>query len=411
MTHRLAFRILPVIGLFALAGCSDEVTIVGPGAGGELGRGEYVISTTLFSPDGDATSLVTLVEDPAAPSSLDTSRSLEVGGAAALFGGDGRGVFALGSSDSPTITRYEVSETGELIEGARMSLAGLGFSSGFKRANLVPFLSASKAYWLDDITSQGVIWDPSTMTISGTFSLEGAERDDAVFELGEAVVRDGLVYVSGAYRNEDETEGGIAVALVIDGDTDEVVEVASDERCGQAVSIIEVGETLYFGTGTLGASFYAMQRPADYPAPCVLRMLPGEQVFDSDFYLGLNEVTDGRPAGGLVAGAGGDAYVLAFDESLLDEPITPASEIFSAYEAPAWSWWRFPLDASEAGEPIDTVPAASASSLVLNAGGREYITQLDRESGTTRLLLPSNDGTLSQGLEVSGYPYGLIRLR
>ncbi|MET0410478.1 MAG: hypothetical protein ABW217_04255, partial [Polyangiaceae bacterium] len=79
-----------------------------------------------------------------------------------------------------------------------------------------------------------------------------------------------------------------------------------------------------------------MQRPADYPAPCVLRMQPGEQVFDGDFYLDLNEVTVGRPAGGLVAGAGGDAYVLGFDESLLDEPITPESEIFSAYEAPAW---------------------------------------------------------------------------
>ncbi|MET0410477.1 MAG: hypothetical protein ABW217_04250 [Polyangiaceae bacterium] len=43
-----------------------------------------------------------------------------------------------------------------------------------------------------------MIWDPSTMTVSGTFSLEGAEREGSVFELGEAVVRDGLVYVSGS---------------------------------------------------------------------------------------------------------------------------------------------------------------------------------------------------------------------
>jgi hypothetical protein len=68
-------------------------------------------------------------------------------------------------------------------------------------------------------------------------------------------------------------------------------------------------------------------------------------------------------------------------------------------------------DANGVGEPLDIVPPASASSLVLNAGGREYITQLDRTTSTTRLLLPSRDGALTPGLEVSGYPYGLIRLR
>jgi hypothetical protein len=369
-----------------------------------------VISTTVFSTD-DATSLVTLVDDPGAPSSLDTSRSLEVGGAAALFGGDGRGVFALGSSDSPTLIRYEVSDTGELREDERMSLAGLGFSSGFKRATLVPFVSATKAYWLDDVTREAVIWDPSTMSVVGTFSLDGAEREGFTLEFGETAVRDGLVFVSAAYRAEDETEAGQAVMLVLDTRMDELSEIVSDDRCGQAVSIIDVSGTLYFSTGTLGASFHAMQRPGDYPAPCVLRVLPGERTFDPDYYLDLTEVTGGRSAGGLVAGAGRDGYVLAFDDSLLPEPITPESEIFTAYEASAWSWWRFSLDSSRAAEPLDVGPPASASSLVLSAGGREYITQLNRESGTTRLLVPGADGSLSPGLEVTGYPYGLIRLR
>lgn len=127
-----------------------------------LGPGSYAIATTVFQADG-RTSLVALHEDPTRPEALDTSLALELGGSAALFGRDGRNVFALGTSDEPVLARYELGDDGMLLERARMSLQPLEVDSAFLRPDLVPFLSDTKAYWIDDVRQQVAIWDPERM--------------------------------------------------------------------------------------------------------------------------------------------------------------------------------------------------------------------------------------------------------
>jgi hypothetical protein len=376
-----------------------------------LSEGRYVLSTTSFQPDGE-TSLVGRVDDLGVADAFDSARAIEVGGAAALFGADGRSVFALGSSDGATLRRYELAADGQLVQRGALSLQPYGISSAFKRPELVPMVSDSKAYWIDDGSLQVVIWNPAEMTVSGTFSLAAAERAGLLLEVGEAVVRDGLLFVSASYRDDADGEAGEAVALVIDTASDTLLHVASDPRCGGTLDIAPgPGGVLHFASNSFAASLYALGRPADYPAPCVLRVLADAQSFDPDYYVSMLDLTAGRPAGQLVVGAEGNYHLLALHADLLDEPIGPETELFAPYESNAWRWWSTELDAPDTGAVIDGVAPRSAANRVLSAGGKQYIANIDSDTGTTTLLVPGNAGTLTSGLEVEGYPYGLIQLR
>ncbi len=320
-THATMLQAFALAALGLTSACGDDTGMDDSPDAMPVDEGPlYAIATTQFLPDS-TTTLIALVEDPGAPVMVDASRALEVGGAAAIFGTGGRGALAVGSSESPVLTRYEITPDRSFVKGARLTFANTGVSSAFKRQGLVPFLSEIKAYWLDDLTQQVIIWNPDAMTIDGSFSLEAAARDELVFELGErAVVRDdGLLFVGARYRTANEGEAGRAVALIIDTASDELVEVLEDPRCGDTVHVVaDQSGTLYFGSGAMAAVLYALQRPADYPAPCMLRILPGERRFDPDFQINISDLVEGRSAGRLVAGKDGRAYVLALHEEYLD---------------------------------------------------------------------------------------------
>jgi len=112
-----------------------------------------------------------------------------------------------------------------------------------------------------------------------------------------------------------------------------------------------------------------------------------------------------------VIGGAGRAFLLALHPELLDAPITPDSELFAPYEASAWRWWSVDLESSTAATLVEDSPPRSASNRSLSAGGVEYIANLDPDAGTTTLMVPQADGRLTFGLEVTGFPYGLIQVR
>lgn len=373
----------------------------------------FAIAATQFLADGEVT-LIALVKDPGEPARLDTEGALEVGGSAAIFGLDGGDSFIVGSSDSPVLTRFDLADDASFIEGQQFSLANTGITSGFKRQGLVPILSEDKAYWLDDITQQVVIWNPSEMVLAGSFSLAEVNREGLVFELGErAVLRDdGLLFVGGRYRTPDEGEIGSAVALVIDTTTDELVQVLEDPRCGDTVHIVEdESGTLFFGSGTLGAVLHALQFPEGYPEPCILRILPGEQTFDPDFQVSIPSLVEDRSAGRLVLGKNGDAFVQALHEELLDEPLGPDTPLFDPFEATAWQWHRIDLGSDVPGNLVEGLAPTSASGNILSADGQDFILEVNFELLETTLLVAREDGTLSPGLMMSGFPFGLLRVR
>jgi hypothetical protein len=398
-------RALAVLLTLPCLACGSEKSDVS-----SLAEGSYAVVSTIFQPDSK-TSLVAMHDDPSRPSTLDTSRAIEVGGAAALFGKDGKSLFALGTSDEPVLTRYELSEGRELVARERMSLQGYEIDSGFLRPDLVPFISDTKAYWIDDVRLQVVVWNPATMKVAGSFSLAAAEREGALLELGEAVLRDDTVFVTASYRGSDELDQGEAVVLVIDAERDELDTVLTDPRCGSTKEIAAADDgTLYIASEAMAASQRALDRPAGYPAPCMLRIPAGTRQLDPDFYIAIPDLVEGRPAGRLVTGPRGNAYVLALHEELLDEPLGEDTDLYAPWDSAAWRWWRVRLGDDSSGELVEDAPIAGAASRVLRAGGRDFISALDIDSGSSTLLVPTDDGGLKAGLELTGYPYGLIKL-
>ena len=400
--------LVPVLGaVWCVTSCASS-----PEA--SIGSGDYVLATTIFDPEG-ANSLVRFVDDPTAALTLDTGVGIEVPGAASLFGEDGEHTFALGGSDAPTLTRYDVGADGALVASSEpMSLATYGITSGFKRPGLVPFVSRNKAYFLDDRSSQAIVFDPETMTISTSISLAAAERPDLILEFGErAVVRDEIVFVPARYRNADDGEAGLAAVLVIDTNTDTLLHVATDTRCGDTVHAIEgAGDALYFGTGTVGALFHARRFPAGYPEPCVLRIEKGQTTFDPDYHVSLAGRVGGRDAGRLIAGPNGHVFVLALHPELLETPIDESTPLWDPWEASAWRFWRISLDESAGvGTLVESAPASSAGGWSIHAGSYDYIARIRYDEGRTTLYSPREDGTLVAGLDVGGVPYGLVRVR
>ncbi|WP_157069483.1 hypothetical protein [Sandaracinus amylolyticus] len=376
--------------------------------------GDFVLSSTVFTPDS-ASSFVRVIEDPGTPAVVNADDALEVGGAAALFGFDGQRMFALGSSESPVITRHVVTSDGRLEEDGELSLAGggSGVASAFRRPGLVPFVSPTKAYFIDDVTKQVLVWNPTEMTLDGAISFASADREGLVIEVGErAVVRGEHLFVPVRYRTVEESDAGIAAALVFEHATDSFVGVVEDDRCGDTVHVVEASDgTLYFGSGTLGATFYALQRPAGYPAPCVLRIEPGETEFDPDFYVSIPSLVGDRPAGRLVAGVDGNAYVLALHTELLEAPLSDETELYAPWEASAWRWWGIELGATTPGTQLESTPVASGAGWALHAGDLQLVTQIRYDEGRTTLLVPQADGSLRAGLDVAGVPYSIVRLQ
>lgn len=377
----------------------------------ELSLGDHVVATTMFTPDGE-TSLIGLVPDAAEPSLFDRTRALERGGASAIFAARGGRVFSLGSAEDPTVIRYAVSD-GEFAETGRMSLAAAGLSSSFKRSGLVPFVSDTKAYWLDDGSKQVVIWDPSDMSVTGTIPLD--QVDDPAYptwEFGErAVVRDGLLFVGLRYRRGDDGEAGIAAGLVLNTETNQVVSVLRDKRCGDTVHVLDVLGTLYFGSGAIAAILHRLGNPADYPAPCLLRIPRGELSFDPHFHVTLPNLVEGRAAGRIAQGQDGTAYVMVLHEEELAAPLGPETELWAPWEAAAWRWWRIELETGAPGRTVEGPPLATPAGWLLSDGERDYIPHVDIEAGETTLFVAQEGGGLAAGLRVPGLPYGIAKLR
>jgi hypothetical protein len=396
--------------LVAASACAEgDAANSGDDVRPNLGQGDFALATTVFGDNDTQTSYVALSDDPAKQGELSTQNALEVGGSASLFAVRGKNMFGVGSSDSPTVTRYKVDDDGFLEVTGLMSLGNTGISSGFLRSELVPIISDTKAYWISEPV---VVWNPTDMTVDATIPMPESEREGFVFEVGEAVLRDDLVYVAASYRTiDDDFEGGEAVVLILDTERDEFTKILTDKRCPNTSHIFEdeAGD-LYVSSGVIAATFH-YQQMAGYPAPCMLRIRAGEQSFDADFKIDFADITEGRDAGHLVQGLAGRAYVLALHSDLLDSNIDSKTDIWAPYEANAWRWWSFELGKSEPGMLVENVAPASAAARVLKAGGRDYVALVDLEENSTTLLAPSENGELKPGLRTTGVPYGLIKLK
>jgi hypothetical protein len=389
--------------LFAFAGCPEPIDPPETPIDGPL----FVVSTQVFSAEG-VTSFVGVVPS-LDEGTFDLTTSLEFPGNAVVSGPALQDAAFVADGEEPTVRRLRLSPGGNLVEDAQVSFAGLGVTDLVSFASAFQYISDTKAYFFDTDTAQIVVWNPTAMTVTGSISLAEAVIPDTTlgFEI-DPERRGNEIVMSVAYFPIEDPLSIVAETqvLFIDTTTDEVV-VSTFSGCGDVLnSILTPDGDLFLSTEGFGVA--ANRAGGNAPAPCLLRIPSGSRTIENALPGSLNDIL-GTATGSLTAGANGETFVLALDESLITDPAV-FEDALALRGSPAWLWRPIDLENLTIGEPVVGLPPSVASTISMNIGGLTYVLFISNDFSSTTLTQLSTSNIIF-GLEVAGVPFGIMQAR
>lgn len=378
---------LPMLVLsMILAACGSS------GRGGSSGGGDgpvYLLGTNVFSDAGTtgyAVYAATLDEDR----QLNLDRAAEFAGGVQLFG-DGTllpGMAFIGDSESPVVRRYRVDRSGGLTPDGEVSFENQGLAAINLRHEHIQFVSATKAYLFSSDFGEVVVWNPTTMEIQDTISIDGLTMEDSSSEFGYVVFRRGheLVTTYNSRASDFYAVRSRSVLVVLDTETDEVTTDVL-EGCGEMTLGTQTPNgDIYFATGVHGVSVHRTT-PDLAPEPCLRRVLASEQRFDPSFAVDTRELAGGRPAGDLVGGPDGSTFIRVYHEDVA--PLASGDDGFAMRRKAGWRWWSADVEAGTATELTDS-PFGAGNTLLFRVDGEAYLLRLaaNFSSSTLELVRP-----------------------
>lgn len=407
-------------GLFALLGCGDGATVfcvrsATPGACEAIERLEpaptaaepaYLLGTRVWD-DTSTTSYFHVVPSLEEGTPVDSRLALEVPGAAKLYSAFDLGWFAIGSGESPSITRYSLDPAGALVQGESISLLDYGVADLW---DTLYFVSATKAYYPDRDGGQLIVWNPTEMRVLGSIPLPETLREGYLPLYGYAPIwRGGELLISVGWFDWDVTDSVLPETglIVLDTVTDNVLRFDVDTRCGGVTSPLSgaTGDTYLVSSALAGAAHRLGRLPT---APCALRILAGSDEIDPDYLMALSSISPGTLVGEPVPAQGGGVFLRAFDESLATGEAPAAT--WELTSQAAWRWWRWDPQANTS-ELMTELPPSTADVSWFQADGRVWGTQTTPDYSETTLIDLSHASGPRRGLTAPGFLHGVTRLR
>jgi hypothetical protein len=325
------------------------------GGGGGLGSG--ATSDPLFAvmyqiyDDSSSTSYLSLL-DTLDMDEIDVSKAREYGEGRAFVQTYGGKLF-VGDAMTPTVTRYSVDDADQLVLEDTISFANFGLTSSQFDSWNVTFISPDKAYLVDFREGTTIIWNPSSMEITGEIPpADEFLREGWTLEGSPAVVRDGLLFRTFDWANYDENTYVPSYLLAVyDIESDEIVEVSEETRCPVPGNLVHVDEqeNIYFSNWVWPVEGAILR---DAPEPCVLRVNAGETAFDDDWRLRYQDVTADHHGAMFTYLGDGQALVAAFydENTSFDETTAPWTYVGSMN----WRIWNVDLD-QRTGAPLEGI--------------------------------------------------------
>lgn len=393
-----------VASTLALAGCGDGNKNTGDsGTGGPL----YAIMYEVFD-DSGSTSYLSLLNSLDLDE-VDLSQAREFGGGRAFIQAYDGALF-VGDAETPTVTRYSVAENGELVTGRTLSFANYGLDAGQFDAWNATFISPTKAYLLDFKEGTTIIWNPSTMEITGDIPApDEFHREGLSFESTPGALRDGRLFRTVSWVNYDDAEYSTDFLLAIyDVENDRIVDLVEETRCpvpGNLVHQDEAGN-IYFSNWVWPVAGAIMR---DAPAPCVLRINAGEDRFDPEWTLDCRDVTGGRQGAMFSYLEDGRALISAFydERTTFDETTDPWGYVGSNN----WRIWSMDLE-STAGAPLDGIDFNGGAFTPVSFDGRLFLlVPGGEEDNWATQLYEVEDGRASPHVKLPGWSYQFVKLR
>ncbi|WP_394826864.1 hypothetical protein [Pendulispora albinea] len=385
------------------------------GAGGDAGprdpNGLYSIGTVIQGPSArtlyiqSVTSLDQYVSTGPATEISGNSRHMAYGG-----------FTYVGYAEKPEIGKFEPNSEGKLVKSSqpnvnfgRYGLKSIPFGNAF--------ISATKAYLFAEAQYKVIVWNPTTMEITGEIDLSQVKKEGFDAELWVATVKGDKVYVPLRYVDYKNTNlykiGRDANMLVLDASQNSVVRVMHDERCAAAgqPAILDDGTIYVLADGrSYLAQVEAMLTQQPVPKTCILRVKPGETSFDPNYMVEIPSLTGGRNAASQFFHVGnGVGYAkVHYPDQMARGADLKGSAI---WKQKAFKYWRFELgDTVKAAE----VPEIGFSMIAFGGAvldGKYYAAESADGATSSFCEFDPKTNTASLRFQMDGFLRDLYRLR
>ncbi|MEN0067367.1 MAG: hypothetical protein AAGA48_34875 [Myxococcota bacterium] len=361
----------------------------------------WLIGVRVRTPDSRSVFAV-VVEDPAEAQTIDLSGAIEFSGASRLFAVDGY-IYAM-DSESGVVNRLEVGSDSTVRTLDTFSMQGEGVTS-FR--STFAFVSPERAYYIDVVNDQIIVWNPTTMALIESVPFEAPDQGGLGLAGGTPVVTGDQVIMPVSWSNLTTLDFYPAVAAMLVSTTDPIsVTFIEDARCVSSGGgfVDDAGDYYLLGDSSGGA--VELLEPDTAPPSCLLRIPSGETSFDPDFSITMSELT-GRPYVNSIAGIGdGTAVVQVFDPSVSLEGLDPLEFVALS----AWQWARIDTVA-ETAELVEREPARVGFGPFADDQAF-YLPEFQNETGQSELVIwPHGDAEPSVGPNVTGEIQVVSRIR
>jgi hypothetical protein len=315
--------------------------------------------------------------------------------------------FFYGLAESPVWVRYST-ENG-FKETGRLSFQQYGISS-MDFANVV----------IDDHTAVSVlteqyvavVWDPSTMRITGEVDLSMLQKDGYSLEAFTTVVHGGLVYIPGKWVNWETNDILQRVNVtIVDPKKLEVAGSTNDDRCGGGgrVTFDSKGYAYVLADGRNQAmQEFAKAKGEKSVVNCLLRIPPGEMEFEQDYFVEIPSLTGGLDVMTELEAPSVDSdagFALMQYPDRIPEDADRVS--FEHWDVPAYKRWRITLGDEPKAEEVEganfTVVGFSSSGV----NGKLYSGESEDGSESTIYETDPETNTSVEKFRMQGYFSGI----
>lgn len=400
----------PLSASTVLLGCSSDdtnpVTTTENDAKGDEDddREWFVVSTQIY---GDVTTSYLPIVPSLDIERIDIDDAKEINGRSSIAR-IGDWLFVAGSSE-PVVTRYTIDGKGRLKQDGRINFANHGVPEFFSiDAWGAVFVDEEKAYIFNGSDGSHVIWNPTTMKITG--EIEGLDIVEEGYNLESvALVRGDRMYRMFTFVNYDSWEflPEPQYLAVYDVNSDKLLELHEETRCAQlyALPSIDEDDNIYF-SGHVWTPGLALT--SDYPRSCALRVKAGEDHFDPDWQLDFADITAGREAATLRYIGDGKALLDVFHHErgeAIDDETDPQALVSTSN----WRLWQIDLE-KRSGKPMEGLGYKGAGLTDVRVGDRTFLMLPNADwSETTAWELKG--GKVTERFTVEGNTYQTLQLR
>lgn len=424
LKHSMFFANLSLCLL--LQGCSDDKTsgattssapsgtISGTSSSGQTGpeasqNAGYIVGGVAITDAGRTTYVR---HTPSLTGHIKLDQGIEAAGNA-VYLVQGRSVF-IGQSETPTWIKYELTADNKFQERGRLSLQSFGMTS-VDFGNVM--VDATTAVSISSDALKAIVWNPTTMAITGTVDLAHMKKEGFDLENWTVVANNGKVYVPGRWVNWEKAQVLQKVmTTIIDPKALKVDAIAEDDRCASGGEIVfdAAGNGYVMGDGrNYSWQMFAHASQTPVPRNCILKLPVGATDFDPNYIKYITDLTGGLESISEMQGVGvnnGVGFAKLFYPDQLPATVKPVD--FEFWKENAHKLWRFNLGDNPTAQEISGSEFSSIGFSGRSSEGAYFIGEsFDKGATSTVFRVDVASNTMAKAFTMDGYFYGIFKVQ